>query len=206
MDALLKIIVNALYFLALINPISKISVVSLIMSEERRGELGTVVMKTTLIAALILLGSMLFGDLLLRRVFHVTIHALRLSGGFVLVWIGFNALRKGVFFERDRAARFSDLAIVPLACPMIAGPATIAASITLTAQEGFLIASGSVLVAIIVNSIFMYFSHVVSRMLIRFNILGALIRIIGLIVMTIGAQMMLDGISQWMGTVSGLIS
>jgi multiple antibiotic resistance protein len=206
MDVLLKIIVNALYFVALINPISKISVVSLILSREKKSELGPIVKKTTLVAAVILLGSMIFGDLVLRKVFHVTIHALRLSGGMVLVWIGFNALRNGVFFERDRAARFSDLAIVPLACPMIAGPATIAASITLTAQEGFMITAGSVLIAIFVNSLFMYFSHGISRVLIRFNILGALIRIIGLIVMTIGAQMMLDGISDWIGTVNGITS
>jgi multiple antibiotic resistance protein len=206
MEKLLNIAINALYFVALINPISKISVVALMLSEQNKKQLGDIVRKTTIIAALILLGSMVFGDLVLRKVFHVTIHSLRLSGGLVLVWIGFNALRNGVFFERDATARFSDLAIVPLACPMIAGPATIAASITLTAQAGIMVAAASVLLAIFVNSFFMYFSHAISRVLVRFNILGALIRIIGLIVMTIGAQMMLDGISQWIGTVRGITS
>lgn len=197
MDTLRQIIVNAFYFLALINPISKISVVTAIFSEGEKKYLRDVVLKTTVIAAMILLGSMVFGDLVLRKVFHVDIHSLRIAGGFVLIWIGFNALRNGVFFERDATARFSDLAIVPLACPMIAGPATIAASITLTAQSGFVIAAGSVLLAILLNSLFMCFSGVISRVLLRFNIMGALIRITGLVVMTIGVQMMLEGIRQW---------
>ncbi len=198
---MISIGVNTLYFLALINPISKIAMLSVLARPEERQDLQDVVRKSTFVASLILLGSMFFGDMLLRRVFHVEMHSLRLSGGLVLFWIGFNALRKGVFVERESTARFSDLAIVPLACPMIAGPATIAASINLTAEQGILPAAAAVLAAVLINSVFMCFSKTISHVLIRFNIMGALIRIIGLIVMTVGVQMALDGLSHWINSI-----
>ena len=140
---------------------------------------------------------MIFGDFILRSVFRVELHSLRLAGGAVLCWVGFNALRKGVFFEQDTQARFEDTALVPLACPMIAGPATIAACIALVARDGLVVPALSILLAVLLNHIVMAFSRQISSVLGRFNLLGALVRLTGLIVMTIGTQMALDGISAW---------
>jgi multiple antibiotic resistance protein len=121
----------------------------------------------------------------------------------VLFWVGFTALRRGVFFEQEAHARFADLAIVPLACPMIAGPATIAASITLAAHDGVAQPIISLLLAILVNCVIMLLARPIASVLTRFNILGALIRITGLIVMTIGVQMVLAGLHEWLRTTAG---
>ena len=86
MEIFIKILVNALYFVALINPISKISIISLLISEDEREDMSGIIWKTTLIAILILLGSMFFGDLVLRKIFKVDIHSLRIAGGFILIW------------------------------------------------------------------------------------------------------------------------
>jgi len=156
-----------------------------------------VISKASLAAAGILLGSMIFGDFILRYVFRVELHSLRLAGGAILCWVGFHALRKGIFFEQDTQCRFEEIAVVPLACPMIAGPATIAACTTLPAREGLLVSVIAVALAITVNHLAMVFSRQISGILRRFNLLGALVRLTGLIVMTIGTQMTLDGISEW---------
>jgi len=103
-----------------------------------------------------------------------------------------------VFFEHDTHSRFRDLAIVPLACPMIAGPAAIAACIALRSRDGLFVPVAAVVVALLVNHVIMRLSTPIAATLSRFNILGALIRITGLIVMTIGTQMGLDGIAEWM--------
>ena len=129
MKPLLLIFVNALYLLALINPVSKIAVLSGLAAKEGRRDMVAAVRKSSFTAAGILLGAMFFGDIILQQIFHVELYSLRVSGGVVLFWVGFNALRKGVFFEQDSAEHALDLAVVPLACPMIAGPATIAAAI-----------------------------------------------------------------------------
>jgi multiple antibiotic resistance protein len=194
----LAVLVDALYLLALINPMSKVSVLSVLASAERRGEFRQVAARSTLVAGGILLGSMVFGSLILQDVFHVEIHSLRLAGGAVLCWVGFNALRRGVFFEQETSRRFEDMALVPLACPMIAGPATIAACIALRAKEGLLLPALSLILALAVNHLIMCLAQVIAAALTRFNVLGALIRITGLVVMTIGTQMALDGLAAWL--------
>lgn len=191
------IVIDALYLLALINPISKVSVLSVLASEEQREGFRAVTTKSTIAAVGILLGAMIFGDLLLRSVFHVELYSLRLAGGTVLFWVGFNALRKGVFFEQDAQSRLEDIALVPLACPLIAGPATIAACIALRAKEGIVQAAAAMVLAVAINHAIMLMSRPVGNALARFNILGALIRITGLVVMTIGTQMSLDGLVSW---------
>jgi multiple antibiotic resistance protein len=124
---------------------------------------------------------------------------LRLAGGAVLCWVGFNALRRGIFFEQETQAQFESIALVPLACPMIAGPATIAACIATSAREGLIIPGIAILAAIAVNHIVMIFSRQISKALGRLNLMGAIIRLTGLVVMTIGIQMVLDGIAAWQG-------
>lgn len=196
-EMLHETLVTTLYFLALINPVSKVSVLAVLSSEQERTSFMRVTAKASLVAGTILLGSMIFGDLILRSVFRVELHSLRLAGGAVLCWVGFNALRKGVFFEQETQARFEDVALVPLACPMIAGPATIAACIALRSREGFLVPGLSIVLAVTLNHIVMTFSRQVSSALGRFNLLGAIVRLTGLVVMTVGTQMALDGISAW---------
>ncbi len=192
-----EILVNTLYLLVLINPISKVSILAVLSSPEQRREFALVTTKSSIIATGILLGSMVFGDFLLRSVFHVQLHSLRVAGGSVLFWVGFNALRKGIFFEQEARTRLEDIALVPLACPMIAGPATIAACIGLHARTGLVASAFSVVLAVAVNHLIMVLSRPLSAFLTRFNVLGAIIRLTGLVVMTIGTQMVLDGLAVW---------
>lgn len=185
------ILISSLYFLAIINPVSKISILSVFSSEKH--SLRGISLKATFIAAAILTIVMFFGDFLMRKVFQIDLHSLQISGGVVLAWVGFNALKKGVFFEVGTQNRFADIAIVPLACPMIAGPATIVATLAFSAQNNKTLLFISLGVALLVNMLLMLSSSTIGNILKRFNILGALIRITGLFVMTIGVQMMLKG-------------
>lgn len=57
------------------------------------------------------------------------------------------------------------------------------------------------LLALAVNDVTMLFSRAIGAILTRLNLLGALIRITGLVVMTLGTQMMLDGIADWRAAV-----
>jgi multiple antibiotic resistance protein len=112
--------------------------------------------------------------------------------------VGLNALRHGIFFEQEARTSVEDMALVPLACPMIAGPATIAACIGLRAHDGPVRATLAMLAALAINHAIMLLSPRIGRMLDRHNLLGALVRITGLIVMTIGTQMALDGLAGWL--------
>lgn len=201
MEIIRSVFIDALYLLAFINPMSKIAVLSGLQVSDHPVQLPAIVRKASLTAAGILLGLMLFGDFILNRIFRVELHALLIAGGVVLFWAGFEALRKGVFFEEDTPESAADLAVVPLACPMIAGPATIASSIALAGREGFWVPSAAVLLAILANAALMRFAVPIAAFLKKLDLLSALIRITGLIVMTIGSQMVLNGLEQWRSAV-----
>lgn len=194
----MQTLVTTLYLLALINPISKVSILSVLSTDQRRAAFRAVTAKSSLVALGVLLISMISGSFILRSIFHVELHSLRLAGGIILCWVGFNALRRGIFFEQAVKNSFEDIALVPLACPMIAGPATIAACIALRSKNGLLVPVLSVLFAVGINYLIMRLSRQISSILLQFNILGALVRLTGLIVMTIGTQMALDGVSAWL--------
>ncbi len=197
-DMLKDILIATLYFVVLINPISKVSVLTVLTSGHAHTDFTRLTLRASLVAGSILLLAMLFGDVIFRYIFRLELYSLRLAGGAVLFFFGFTALRKGVFFEQDTQTRFEEIALVPLACPMIAGPASIAAAITLHAQEGYLRSGVAIILAVLINHIVMMFSRQISTLLGHYNVLGALVRLTGLIVMSIGTQMVFDGISTWL--------
>lgn len=195
-----SVLTHAFYLLVLINPVSKICILSVFARDEPGEEMRGVATRSTGIAYAILLLVAVGGDFVLRRMFHVELYSLRVAGGIVLFVVGYKALSKGMFFEVDSQNRFGDLSIVPLACPMIAGPATITASLSMTAETGvplFALAAGA---ALLMNLVLMLLAPAIGAALRRFNVLGALIRITGLVVATIAVQMIFSGVDQWLAT------
>lgn len=192
-----SILGNALYLLAIINPISKICVLTVFSENASGGEIKRVVTRSNLIALALLVSLMIAGNFILRTVFKVELYSLRISGGIVLFYMGFNALTKGLFFDLGTKNKFSEISIVPLACPLIAGPGTIAATLSLSAELGLTSVFCSVILAIGANMGLMLLSNNISALLNKHNILGALVRVTGLIVATLAIQMVLSGIAEW---------
>jgi multiple antibiotic resistance protein len=88
-----------------------------------------------------------------------------------------------------------DITAVPIAIPMIAGPATITAAVTFPANYGYTITVVSILFALLINLIFMLYARTIGNLLNKYNLMNPLIRIFGLIVATIGVQMILNGVA-----------
>lgn len=94
---------------------------------------------------------------------------------------------------------FTDLSLVPLAAPLIAGPGTIAAAISGTAEFGLLSTSLALTLAIGINFIIMLFSPAINRFLDRVHALGPLIRLTGLIIAAVAVQMIITGLKECIG-------
>lgn len=120
--------------------------------------------------------------------------------GVVLFYNGITGLQKGSFLQLDQNMRLQDLSAVPIAMPMIAGPATITAAVTFPEHYGKLITIIAITIAIGINLVLMLNAIQIGKILTRFNLMNALIRITGLIVATIGAQMIFTGISNFIMT------
>ncbi len=188
---------NSLYFIALINPASKVFLLSSMDPPYTWEELKAVSVKSTAVALLLLYSLTLVGSFILKVVFHVDIYSLRVAGGIVLFIIGLTAVRQGRFFEQTTQSP-SDISIVPLAAPLIAGPGTITASIAFASENGTVVTLVAVTIAVMVNFAVMLGSRWIGRMLERFSIIGPLIRITGLIVAAVAVQMILVGLGEWL--------
>jgi len=195
MDSLIS---STLYLLALINPISKIFVLTTLAKEYDARRLRALSFYSSLVGLGILVTFALAGNFILDKFFHVEIYSFKAVGGVVLFAIGFKALTKGVFFEMQENASLEEISIVPLASPLIAGPATITAAVSLSFQRSMDLTLAAIGIAVAANLLLMLAAAPIGRCLTRFNLMGALIRITGLIVATIAAQMVLDGLSEWM--------
>ncbi len=192
------VIKTALYFLALINPASKVLILSSIQPRYSKGKLLRVSVRATLVALLILFLLSAIGSFILTIVFHVEIYSLQVAGGIVLFIVGLTAVRKGRFYEKELYGASDDISIVPLGAPLIAGPGTITAAISFSSSHGIVLTIASLTIALVINLVIMLSSLWIGRTLERFAAIGPLIRITGLIVAAVAVQMVLTGVAQWL--------
>jgi multiple antibiotic resistance protein len=191
---------SVVYLLALINPISKVFFLASAEDARHGRKLLIVSLEASLVALIILVSFILLGNVVFTRLFHVDIYSFQILGGIVLFTLGYRALTKGVFYETDESHSISEHAVIPLASPLIAGPATITAVISLSAQNGLTNTVTATSISIVINFIFMLLSIMLYRGLKHYNLIGALIRVTGLLVSMISVQMILDGIKNWTAT------
>lgn len=192
-----EILFAALYMLALINPIGEVFVLAAISSEfGPKGLLATSI-KSSLFALAMLLLLAAFGHFILNTVFHVQLYSVRIAGGIILFAVGYKALLTGIFFEEVSKERLAEATIVPLASPLIAGPATITAAIAYPAEFGPVKAILAILIAMAFNFLIMLSSKFICTTLARLNLMAALVRVTGLVIATIAVEMVLAGIGDW---------
>lgn len=191
---------NAAYFisafitlLALINPVQKIFLINSLKGQLTDSELRYISIKSSLTAFIILLLFLFLGNVIFSYVFRIQLYSFRVTCGMVLVYSGWVALHQGVLINIGKDVKIQDISSVPIAIPMIAGPGTITATVTFPAQYGSLVTVIAVFAALGVNLIIMLFAKKIGDVMIKLNILSPFIRIIGLIIATIGIQMIFDG-------------
>ncbi len=203
---------NSLYLLALLNPASKVMFLATYKPVLSNIQIRELAWKSSLAALIILVILAGAGEIVLSKVFRVELYSLKITGGMVLFMVGWMAVREGRFVnKKDQAEQgslcgqggsaaenvdFTDLSMVPLAAPLIAGPGTIAASISGTAEFGWLFMTFSLSAAILVNFIIMLFSGWINDLLVKLHLQGPLIRLTGLIIAAVAVQMMIAGLKE----------
>ncbi|MCX6236872.1 MAG: NAAT family transporter [Bacteroidia bacterium] len=179
--------------LALINPVQKIFLINSLQERLTDRELRYISVKSSLTAFIILMLFLFLGNVIFTYVFRIQLYSFRVTCGMVLLYSGWVALQQGVLINIGKDVRIQDISSVPIAIPMIAGPGTITATVTFPAQYGALVTVLAVFAALVVNLIIMLYAKNIGRVMIKLNIMSPFIRIIGLIIATIGIQMIFDG-------------
>ena len=184
--------------LALVNPVQKVLIVTSLQERFSPKELRYISIKSSITAALILIFFLFLGEVTFSYVFHVELYSFQITCGAVLMYNGLSGLLKGFFLKVDEHIKLADLTTVPIAIPMIAGTA----AVTFPVQYGREITIIAILIALVVNLFCMLQARRIGNFLIKYNFMNPLIRIIGLIVATIGLQMIFDGITLFIKTLT----
>ena len=185
-----------------VNPISKVVIFPMLTegytSEERMATLAISIYASFLLFAVFgIFGHFLFGAL------GVGYNALRLTGAVVLFKIGFDMLQgqlpktKPGVEETAEAAEKKMVGIFPLAVPFISGPAALITVMLYVSEapgntEGVLVFVSTAIVCLITLACLYYANDIFDRIG-RVGILTT-VRIMGMILLAISLQMMINAI------------
>lgn len=161
------------------------------------------VLARELLIALAVLFAFLLGGQYVLQLMHLRQESVSIAGGIVLFLIGLKMIfpsAEGMFGEVEGGEPF----IVPLAIPMIAGPSGMAAVMLLGSKEPERLADWSLALvlawagtaAILVSATYLYKALGTS-------VLVALERLMGMLLVALSVQMLLDGLGTYLASLPG---
>lgn len=187
-------------------PIDPAKIVFFNTTIERQGKSRTPsALFVSLVVLAILAGAALVGREVLGLL-GIDLDAFSVVGGLVIAGMGFEMLYGGAPTKaqgakvREEGPDEDSGLILPLATPLIAGPGAIVTIITISSMDSnpdALIAAllGALAVAIVAFVAFEWFGGIISRLPAKTT--GLLVRIGGLLLATIGVQMLLGGLKNF---------
>jgi MarC family membrane protein len=182
---------------SVLNPIGTVPIFVGLTQGDSKQECSRISLWTSINVFLILIISFFIGKYVLNF-FGISIDSLRIAGGLIIVTSGFSLLsgkfnkKRGINkkIETDAQKR-NDIALTPLAIPMLAGPGSISLLIAFYQEHNetneLIIASLAILAIAIAIFIILRSAHYLAKILGASGIV-AISRIVGFIVIAIGIQ------------------
>lgn len=165
--------------------------------------------RNAVLTALFVVVLFSIGGKVIFEMFGITMSALRIAGGILVAIVGYEMLQGrsssvqvpqqveggGEPPEELIRAQLS-IAVSPLGMPLIAGPGTIATAVGFSANPGFLYTAISIAAFMVIAAV-TYLMFMQAPRIVRFlgqTNLTVVTRLMGLIVATIGVEMVLTGL------------
>jgi len=148
--------------------------------------------RAVIAAGVLILGFAVFGELVLRYL-HVSIGSLSIAGGLLLLLVALEMLR-GTDFPTGED---EDVALVPLATPLVAGPGAIATAIVVWRNHPHVGGHVAVVLAILAAVACVGITLIVAERLTRAlpaSVFSLLTRVFGLLLSAIAVQLVVDGV------------
>lgn len=189
-----KFILAFMAFFAIMNPISNLPAFMALVADDDQKISRRIAAKGVLLAFVIIVIFVLSGHLLFN-LFGITLAALKISGGILVGIIGYKMINgihsptnKNLEEHKDDPM---NVAVSPLAMPLLAGPGTIALS------SGGLSGKLITILAFAILCVIMYVILISANEITKFlgkNAMTIITKMMGLILMTIGIEMLITGI------------
>ena len=188
-------------FFAIMNPFANLPMFVSLTADNSRKEVNAIarlafIVATVIVALFALLGNYIFS------IFGINLSALRIMGGIILGLIGYHMIQGNVSpIQHDPKqsvkdsinSNNTDVAISPLAMPVLAGPGTIATTMNLSSSTNpFIVISAFVVLSVITYFIFIYGEQIMAKL--GNNIMNVITKLMGLILATIGVRMLIMGV------------
>jgi len=191
--------INLLYFieafvtlLIMVNPIGVIPPYLNLTSDLKRIERRLILKQAMIFATGIMIVTVFVGQT------HVTClgidtFALQIAGGILFFKFGYDILNGKTNVPKDESP-----GLVPLGFPLIAGPGSITALIVMTSQYNNFELYAIVAITLVLSLTFviMYFAKAVVKLL-GLNATMAVVKIMGLLIISRGIQLILSGLQSW---------
>lgn len=194
MDGVLgSLLVYYIQLLAIMNPFSALPTFMSLTENFSKSSRRYVVKKAFMTMIVLVTLFTLLGTYILM-VFSISIDSLRIGGGILLLVIALDMLGG---LPRTKTIDPSDVAVVPIATPLIVGPGTITTIILLTSRDSslmnILLVYIAAIAAVITTYIVLYYSRKLMSYL-RPSLLRAIGRFMSLIIASIAVEMIFLGI------------
>ena len=184
-------------FFAIMNPIANVPIfLSLVQGADNETK-KRIALKSTLIAFVIVVAFVILGKFIFE-IFGITIPAFKITGGILIFYVGFEMLqsKKSAVKHIKDADVDEDIAVSPLAIPILAGPGTIVTAMNFVTKSEII--HISIVIAVFAfMSLLTYLFFRMSDKLVAVlgnNVISVIGKIMGLIIAIIGANMVIEGI------------
>ncbi|WP_339635029.1 MarC family protein [Bizionia echini] len=184
-------------FFAIMNPISNLPIfLSLVGGADPETKLRinkrAVLIAFIIVAIFVILGKFIF------ELFGITIPAFKITGGILIFYVGFDMLqsKKSSIKNLKNTHIDENIAVSPLAIPILAGPGTIVTAMNFVSDANFI----KIALVILIFAFMCLLTFITFRLSdfivkkIGYNVISVVGKIMGLIIAIIGTSMIIEGI------------
>ena len=190
-------------FFAIMNPIANVPVFVGLTADEDDKTTAAIALRGLLLAFIIVTLFSVAGKAIFQ-LFGLTLPAFRITGGLLVFLVGFHMLQGNHSSvqhpqsrEKERGEEKSlSIAVSPLAMPILAGPGTITTAMNFASTGGLqelLMTIATFAVLCVITYLFFFFGEKFATYL-GASAMGVITRMMGLILASIGTQMVIEGI------------
>lgn len=184
--------------IAIVDPVAAVPSF-LSMTANETAEHRRTIIRNACITCAGLMTAFALGGRLIFKVFSITIPAFRIAGGLILAKTAFDMLRaethRATDDEIEEGRRKVEIAITPLAVPILAGPGALSTVMLMMNRTADVPAMLPVLTAIAATGLVSYFvlrlSETVLRVMGRTGI-NLMSRLMGILLLTVAVQFVID--------------
>ncbi len=184
-------------FFAIMNPIANVPIFLSFVQDADKPTVRRISRRATITAFLIVFSFVVAGKIIFQ-LFGITIPAFKITGGILVFYVGFEMLqsKKSSMKHLRQPNIDEDVAISPLATPILAGPGTIVTAMDFV-TKGDLLHVGIVLGIFAIMCLLTYWAFTAGESVMEkfgHNLIAVIGKIMGLIIAIIGTGMVIDGI------------